>query len=185
MGSYVVARVWKNQIIYFFFILGIFIPIQAIVIPIFRIINSLKLLDSLWALIIIYIASSISFSFFVLEGFMKGIPFELEESAYIDGCGRTRSFISIILPMCKPGIMTILTFNFVFIWNDYLFASILIFDSRMKTLTVGIKSMADQFITDYSAICAGIIISFIPVFIMFLIFQEQIIKGMSMGALKG
>lgn len=185
MVSYYLARLKPNNTLYGYFILGIMIPIHAMLIPTFLMLRQVDLLNSRFGLAIVYAAVNLSLSIFILVGFMKGIPHEIEEAAEIDGASVYRTFFSIIIPISKPGIATIATLSFLNAWNDFLYAQVLISDPIRKVLTQGIQNLRGQYSTDYGLMSAGLLITIIPVTIIYIIFQEQVVKGMTAGAVKG
>lgn len=185
MGSYVLTRVKKSMILDTYFSLGIMIPIHALLIPSVLIFKNLHLTDNLFSLILMYAAVNISFSMFIMNGFMNGIPKELDEAATIDGCGKGQIFFRIILPVAKPGIATVATLAFLNCWNDLLMGLVLISSPQKKTLSLAISALKGSYATQYGLLCAGFVISIVPVMIMYLLFQKQVISGMTAGAVKG
>ncbi|MCC2253760.1 carbohydrate ABC transporter permease [Ruminococcus sp. CLA-AA-H200] len=185
MGSYILTRVRKSRILDLYFSLGIMIPIHALLIPSVLIFKNLHLTDNLLSLVIMYTAVNISFSMFIMNGFMKNIPSELDEAATIDGCGRAQIFWYVILPVAKPGIATVATLAFLNCWNDLLMGLVLISSPEKKTLSLAISALKGSYATQYGLLCAGFVISIIPVVIMYLLFQKQVVAGMTAGAVKG
>ncbi len=185
MASYVIAKVYPSLTLYTYFALGIMIPTQIILIPTFKMLMSLDLLNSRTGLIIEFIVAYIPITMFILIAFMKNIPGELEEAAFIDGCSWTRRFFSIIIPLSKPALSTAGILVFLFTWNEYTLPYILITDPGLKTLTLGIYGMKGEYASDFGMMSAGLAIIMIPVIISFILFQEQVIKGMADGAVKG
>lgn len=185
MASYIIARVKPNNLIYTYFTLGIMIPIHAMLIPTFIMLRKVDLLNNRAGLSIVYMAANMALSIFILVGFMRGIPKEMEEAAEIDGAGIYRTFFSIILPISKPGIATIGTLSFLNAWNDFLYAQVLMVSPAIKTLTQGIQNLKGQYSTDYGLMSAGLVITIIPVVVVYILFQEQVVKGMTAGAVKG
>lgn len=185
MGSYILTRVKKSVILDTYFSLGIMIPIHALLIPSVLIFKNLRLTDSLFSLVIMYAAVNVSFSMFIMNGFMKGIPKELDEAATIDGCGKGQIFFRIILPVAKPGIATVATLAFLNCWNDLLMGLVLISSPQKKTLALAISALKGSYATQYGLLCAGFVISIVPVMFMYLLFQKQVIAGMTAGAVKG
>ncbi len=185
MGSYILTRVKKSVILDTYFSLGIMIPIHALLIPSVLIFKNLHLTDNLLSLVIMYAAVNVSFSMFVMNGFMKGIPKELDEAATIDGCGKGQIFFRIILPVAKPGIATVATLAFLNCWNDLLMGLVLISSPQKKTLALAISALKGSYATQYGLLCAGFVISIVPVMLMYLLFQKQVIAGMTAGAVKG
>ena len=185
MGSYLLTRVKKSVILDTYFSLGIMIPIHALLIPSVLIFKNLHLTDNLLSLVIMYAAVNVSFSMFVMNGFMKGIPKELDEAATIDGCGKGQIFFRIIMPVAKPGIATVATLAFLNCWNDLLMGLVLISSPQKKTLALAISALKGSYATQYGLLCAGFVISIVPVMLMYLLFQKQVIAGMTAGAVKG
>ena len=185
MVAYVLARVRPNPLIYTVFNIGIMIPAHATLIPLFIILKNLHLVNTRTGLIVVYIASSLSLSVFILVGFMKTIPKEIEESACMDGCPPHRIFFSIILPIIKPALATVATLTFRNNWNDYLFASIINPSPNVATMTKAVFGLRGQYTTEYGLLFAGISMAVVPVIIMYVVFQEQVIKGAVAGSVKG
>ncbi|MBP1976647.1 carbohydrate ABC transporter permease [Cohnella thailandensis] len=185
MASYILARVYPSLALYTFFGLGIMIPGQTILIPTFSILKELHLVNNHTGLILMYVVSSLSLTIFVLVSFMKTLPKELEEAAIVDGAGRYRTFFSIILPLSTPGLATVGILAVLSVWNEYLFAYVLISDPVLKTLTQGIYGMKGEYMTDYGPMTAGLAITMIPVVILYIIFQNKVVAGMTAGAVKG
>ena len=185
MGSYILTRVWKNGFLSIYFSLGIMIPIHALLIPSVLIFKRMGLTDNLFALVLMYTATNISFSMFIMNGFFEGIPREMDEAATIDGCSSSQIFFRIIFPIAKPGIATVATLAFLNCWNDLLLGLVLISSPHKKTLSLAISALKGSYATRYGLLCAGFVISIIPVVIMYLLFQKQVIAGMTAGAVKG
>jgi len=185
MAAYVLARKWKNRLLFGYFTLGIMIPLQAIVIPSFLIIRNLGLINTRTGLILVYTVSGLSFGIFVLAGFFRTIPGEMEEAAVIDGSGFTTTFFRIILPMAKPAMASVGILSFLQYWNEYLFASVLIAKQQYKTLTQGIMALRGPYTTDYGMLTAGLALAIIPLIVVYVLLQKQVIEGMTAGAVKG
>jgi ABC-type glycerol-3-phosphate transport system permease component len=185
--SFVIAR-FKfrgNAFLYALFVIGVTIPLQSLLLPIFFKMQNLGLRNTLLSLIIVYTALNIPKTVFILVGFMKTIPRELEEAAIMDGCSYWKIFYKIIMPICKPGLATVGILVFIAAWNEYVFATILISQDVARTLPLGLANFQTSYASNYALIAAGVLISVIPVIIVYIILQEQIIKGMTSGAVKG
>ena len=185
MAAFVLTHVIDSKAIYAYFTLGIMVPLHAILIPSFIIMRSLTLYNTRYGFIILMIAANLSFSIFVMTSFMKTLPKELDEAALIDGCGYGRLFVSIVFPLAKPGIATVGTLALLNCWNEYLFAYIMLMKEDNKTITQGIFAMVGKYSTDYAGMCAGLVIAILPMMTFFHLFQEQVIDGMTVGAVKG
>jgi len=159
------------------------LPMQVALVPINLIYSKLNLLNTYTGLFYAYIGFGISYGILVMRGFMRGIPGELDEAAYIDGCNKGQLFFRIILPIAKPAVATLFITDFLSTWNEYLLASVIINDNSMKTIPVGLMTFVGEHSTDYGLLCAGVLISVIPVLMVYLIFQRYFVEGMS-GAVK-
>ena len=184
MVAFVITRVLPSKLLYGYFTLGIMIPIHAILIPTFIIMKNLSIYNTRQGFIILITASNLSLAIFILTSFMQNIPIELDEAAYIDGCGYFKMFYKIAFPLAKPGLATIGTLTLLN-WNEYLFAYIMLANEKIKTITQGIFALKGRYYTDYATLCAGLMIAIIPMMAFFVIFQEQVIGGMTAGAVKG
>lgn len=161
------------------------IPVHITLIPVFKMAKSTGLYDSIWALIGPYIAFAVPISVFILTSFMKEIPREIEESAEIDGCGKIQMFFSMILPLTKPGLATLAIYNGVNMWNEFSFAYTLTQSSANRTLPLAIWEFQGQYSMNTPMIMAVLTLTLLPMIIMFIIFQDKLVKGMTAGAVKG
>lgn len=166
-------------------IAGVLVPIIALMAPYFRLTNALGLYDSLWALILTYTAINIPISTFLMYGFMKSIPAELEEAAVIDGASFYQRFTRVIFPLSRVGLVTAGTFVFLFSWNEFIYALLLTSSIGARTLQLGIRFFSSQFFTDYTSMFAAIVLTIIPSVLVYVFMHERIIKGLTSGALKG
>lgn len=170
---------------YALFLLGMLVPIHATLIPIFMIMKNIYLLDTHWSLILPYTAFHLSLTIFILEGFMRGLPKDLEESGVMDGAGIYRIYWSIILPITRPAMATVIILNFIYNWNEYLFALVLISSTALKTLPLGIANFVGVETASLTLQMAALTIALIPIIIFYLLLQKQLVNGMTAGAVKG
>ncbi|WP_077615984.1 carbohydrate ABC transporter permease [Caenibacillus caldisaponilyticus] len=186
MAAYVLARFkFKgNFVIYFIFLLGLMLPLRLAIIPLYLIIRDLHLLDTFTGLILVYVASGLSFSIFILYTFFKNIPNELLEAARMEGANAFQIYYKIMLPLVRPALSTVAIFNFMSYWNDFFFPYILMSSPEKFTIPVGIASFFGEYTTDWSLLFAGLSISIIPVIIVFFIMSKQFIQGLTAGAIK-
>ncbi len=184
MAAYVTSRLLRSEILYRYFTIGLMIPGSTLLIPTFIIVKNIGLVYTLPGVILAYSGGSFPITVFMLHGFMKNIPRELEEAAIVDGCSRAGCFWRIILPLSKPGLATVLTLLFLNVWNDYLIDLVVGGKDSLKNLIVSIYYFRTEFKVDYGMTCAGLMFSIIPVAIVYAIFQEQVIVGMTEGAVK-
>lgn len=185
MAAFAITRTnIKNKTKWFvFFLIGMMLPMQIALVPINVVYSKLGLLNTYFGLFYAYVGFGISFGILVLRGFFNGIPKEIDEAAYLDGCNKWQLFWHVILPIAKPAIATLVITDFLATWNEYLLASVIINDNSMKTVPVGLMTFVGEHGTDYGYLCAGVLISIIPVIIVYLIFQRHFVEGMA-GAVK-
>lgn len=170
---------------YIYFIVGILIPYQALFLPIYTIGYKMHLTNTKYGIVFMYVATGISFGVFLMNSFMSTVPIELEEAARIDGCSVFRTYFNIVLPLLKPAMATLVIMQAFQIWNDYLLASLYVSKKQLKTLTVAIQSLFSAQTSDYTTAMAAIVISVLPIAILFMSLQKYFIKGMTVGAVKG
>ncbi|WP_066189652.1 MULTISPECIES: carbohydrate ABC transporter permease [Gracilibacillus] len=168
-----------------FFLLGMLIPVHSTLVPLFTMMNEVGLLDTYWALILPYTAFELPVAIFLTMAYMGTIPKELEEAAVIDGSGYWGIFFRVMLPLSVPAMSTVAILAFLRYWNEFVFALVFINDSSLKTLPLSLAIFSDGFSTDYALTMAAMTIAVVPTIVMYLIFQEQIMKGMVDGSVKG
>ena len=161
------------------------IPMHVTLIPIFKMSYSMGLYDKLMSLLGPYVAFSLPMSIFILTGFMSTIPHEVEEAAIIDGCNRYSLFFKIILPLSKSGLSTLAIYNGVSMWNEFAFANTLLQTPAQKTLPLALGQFKGEHSMDMPIILAVLVLSALPMIILFIIFQDKLVKGMMAGAVKG
>lgn len=188
MFSYATARLeWKlKDAARIFIIIGMFIPVQVILIPLAILVRDLNLTDKYLSLILPYVAFNLAFCTMVFYGFLRSLPVELEEASCIDGAGVFRTFLFIIVPIVKPAIATAVIFVFLNSWNEFTLALILISKETMKTLPLGLLFFQGQFTTDWGAMGAAMVIASLPTVLIYIIFSHQVEKAFTIGgAVKG
>jgi raffinose/stachyose/melibiose transport system permease protein len=174
-----------SSAIFALFVFSMLIPFSSIMIPLYKVILTLNIKNSLLGLSFVYTGFGVSMAVFLYHGFIKGIPFELEEAAAIDGCSKIKTFIFIIVPMLKSVSVAICISNVLWVWNDFLLPLITLSDSKKYSLLLSTNTLFGQYSNDWSAILSALILSAIPVIIFYAFFQKQILKGIGDGALKG
>lgn len=186
MASYVFARIeFKlNRPLFTLIIAGLVIPLHVTLIPVYLLTRSIGLYDKLWALLGPYVAFNLPLSIFILTEFMRQIPRELEEAARIDGSGPMRTFFRIMLPLSKPGLATLAIYNAVILWNEFVFAFVLITSPKNRPLPLAIWQYQGQYSMNIPAIMAVLTLSALPLIVVYILAQERVIKGMMAGALK-
>jgi ABC-type glycerol-3-phosphate transport system permease component len=192
MAAYALARFYHpaGRGIFWLFLAGLMIPAQLAVVPLFFELRALGLLNSRLGLILVYTANGLPFAIFVLAGFFRSLPRALYEAAVIDGCDEFAAFWRVMLPLARPGLVTVAIFQFIGVWKEYFFAFMLVsgdVDGGARTLPLGLAnlSITAQYRSNYGALFAGIVLVTIPILIVYLLLQRQIVKGIAAGALKG
>ena len=173
----------KNAI-FLFFLLGMMLPAQIALVPISVVFSKLHLIDTYIGLFYVYIGFGTGFGILILRGFFRTIPTEIDEAAIMDGCSRWQLFFKVILPMSVPALATLFIIDFLGTWNEFVLASVIIYDTKMKTVSSGLMNFIGEYSTNHGVLSAGVLMSIIPVLIVFVIFQRYIVEGMA-GAVKG
>lgn len=185
LAAFAISRLpIKNKtLIFFYFLIGMMLPAQVALVPINIVYSKLHLTNTYTGLFYAYIGFGTGFGILVLRGFFKTIPSEIDDAALIDGCNKFQLFTRIILPMAKPAIATLFIMDFLGTWNEFVLASAIIYDNNMKTVSTGLLNFVGEYSTNNGLLSAGVLISIIPVLVVFLIFQRYFVEGMA-GALK-
>ena len=187
MSTYALTRlVWKGRkVMNKFFMLGLTIPIHASIVPIYVTLSKLHMLSTYWAVIIPYSAFSLSMGILICIGFMGDIPYDLDEAAFLDGCGVWGIFFRVIVPLMTPAIATVGIYTFLQCWNELMFANVFISDDRVKTLPVGVQSLSGQYTTDWGPIGAALALATIPTLLVYVFLSKRIQDSFIAGAVKG
>jgi raffinose/stachyose/melibiose transport system permease protein len=193
MAAWVICRNktrWST-VIYMIFIASMIIPFQVVMLPListFRDVGKfvgLSLLQSIPGIVFAYCGFGGAMTVFILTGFIKGIPYELEEAASIDGCSHEGIYFRIILPLLKPPVVTVTILNGMWIWNDYLLPSLMLGQNgKVKTLPVAVQAFVGSYVKQWDLILTAALLAIIPMIIIFLVAQKQIMSGMVEGAIK-
>jgi len=168
-------------------IFSIAVPTQLLLIALYAQLMGVRMVNTRIGLILVYSALWLPFTLFVLTGFFRTIPKELEESAIIDGCGEFRLFLQIMVPLVQPGLICVCVFNFVSMWNEYMLALVLASRQSLRTISLGMYALRDamMYSSNWGGLFAAIIIMLIPAAIIFITLQKYLIQGLTAGALKG
>ena len=189
MTSYVLARFqfFGNRALFYLFMAGMLFPIFLALVPLFFLAKDLQLLNTFTGLTLVYTAYSLPFTIFFLTGFFKTLPSELHEAALIDGANEYQVFFRVMLPLAQPGLVTMAIFNFLGMWNQFILPLVLMTERENYVLPQGLSFILHQqyYKTDWSALFAALSIIMIPTLLVYAVFQNQIQKGVTVGALKG
>lgn len=188
LAGYKLARVHSrlSKALFSIFIMSMLIPFHSIMITLTRIAKNLHVQGSTFGLGLIYIGIGAPMAIFLFHGFVKSIPYELEEAAIIDGCGPFKVYFHIIFPLLRPIVATVAILNLLWLWNDFLLPLLMLTDSNDYTILLSINMLFGQYNNnDWTAILASLILSMLPVVLTYLLLQKHIVKGISEGAIKG
>jgi len=184
LSAYALAR-FKfrgNLLIYFTYVAGTMLPFQILLLPVFRLTNRLGLYDTYGALILIHIAFQLGFCTFVLRNFMRTVPGEILDAARVDGCGEFRIYWQIMLPLSLPSLAALATLEFTWVFNDFLWALILLQSDALRPVTAGLATLQGQYVTDWPLITAGALLATLPTVLVFVFLQRYFIQGLTLGS---
>jgi raffinose/stachyose/melibiose transport system permease protein len=182
LGRY---RFRGNDLIYLYFLTGIMVPIRLAIIPLFILMRDLRLLDTFWSLILVYAASRLPSAVFILTGFFRTLPADLDNAARIDGAGELSVLLRVMLPLVRPALAIVTVYNVIPIWNDFFFPLVFIHQDRLKTLPLGMTVFFGEFATNWALLFAGLTLAAAPVIGLYILMSQQFIRGLTAGAVKG
>ncbi len=174
-----------QRVLLFLFLGGLTITVTAIIIPLYLIMRDFRLLNTYGSVIVADVTLAAPFFIFMMRAFFKDLPGELDDAARIDGCSEFGSFWYVMLPLAKPGLLTVALLEFLWSWNDLLLRLVFLTNDELRTLTVGMLFYQGRFSVDYGLMAAGVLIISVPVILMFLVFQRSFVQGLTGGAVKG
>jgi len=173
-----------SKILFIFFVSAMVIPFQTVMIPLMKLGGALNLTNSIPGLIIMYFGFGVPLSLFLYHGFVKTIPYEIEEAARIDGCSQFGVFWKIVFPLLKPITVTVIILNTLWIWNDYLLPLLVLQDAELRTIPLAASSFFAQYTKQWDMGLAALVLGVTPIVIFFLFLQKHIIKGIASGSIK-
>jgi len=173
-----------DRIVFLLFLAGMIVPVQTIIIPSFQVVKRLGLLNTYFALIFTYFSWG-QVGILILTAFFAGLPHELTDAARIDGCNEFQIYGRIALSLAKPAIATVAIFYFVWVWNSFLYPLIYVTEEEMNTIPLSLMMFRGMFSVDWGSQCAALSIATVPAVVVYLIFQDKFVRGLSAGALKG
>ncbi len=193
MAAWVLVRnkTWWSTGLFMMFVAAMVIPFQVVMFPLVRWLRMLgnflhiPLMGTYQGIFFAYLGFGCSMSIFILHGFIKGVPLELEEAATIDGCGRARTFFGIVMPLLQPVMVTVLILNGIWIWNDYLLPLLVLgSNGAVQTIPLAVTSFAGSYVKQWDLILTSALLAMLPIIVLFLFAQKYIIKGMVEGSIK-
>ncbi len=187
LSAYALARFRfrGNRLILLLYVGGMMLPFQVLMLPVFRLTDALGLYDTYIGVIAFHTAFQLGFCTFLLRNYMRTVPGEILEAARIDGCGEFRIWWQIMMPLTLPAIAALATLEFTWIFNDYLWAIVLLRSDKLKPVTAGLATLLGQYITDWTVIIAGALLATVPTVVVFIFLQRYFIEGLTLGATKG
>jgi ABC-type glycerol-3-phosphate transport system permease component len=192
MAAYALSRFTHplGKLAFGLFLAGLTIPAQLAIVPLFFELRASGLLNSRLGLILVYTANGLPFAIFILAAFFRSLPKSLYEAAVVDGCGEFSAFSRILLPLARPGLVTVAIFQFIGVWREYFYAFMLVSGDTAgsaRTLPLGLAnlSIAAEYRTEYGMLFAGIVLVTLPILVVYLVLQRHIVRGIAAGALKG
>ena len=185
--GYILARVrFKlNRVLYVMFLMGMLIPIHSLLVPIYVVFKKCNISNLWFTLLLPYVSFGLPMGIFLVEGFVKTVPVDLEEAAAIDGSNFTHTLWTIIFPICRPILVTVAIIQVFSCWNEFSFALVLIKDVGLQTVPLALTQFKGQFASDYPKQMAAMLLTMAPIVVLYFAFSRQIIKGMVAGAVKG
>ena len=185
--GYILARVrFKlNRVLYVMFLMGMLIPIHSLLVPIYVVFKKCNISNQWFTLLLPYVSFGLPMGIFLVEGFVKTVPVDLEEAAAIDGSNFTHTLWTIIFPICRPILVTVAIIQVFSCWNEFSFALVLIKDVGLQTVPLALTQFKGQFASDYPKQMAAMLLTMAPIVVLYFAFSRQIIKGMVAGAVKG
>ena len=185
--GYILARVrFKlNRVLYVMFLMGMLIPIHSLLVPIYVVFKKCNISNQWFTLLLPYVSFGLPMGIFLVEGFVKTVPVDLEEAAAIDGSNFTHTLWTIIFPICRPILVTVAIIQVFSCWNEFSFALVLIKDVGLQTVPLALTQFKGQFASDYPKQMAAMLLTMAPIVVLYFAFSRQIIKGMFAGAVKG
>lgn len=174
-----------SKVLFFIFLLGLMVPFQSIMIPMYYDLKELKLLGSYWAMILPATALGLPFGIFLMQAFFHDLPSDLADAARVDGCSEFGVFFKIMLPLAGPAVSTLVVFQFMWTWNAFLMPLLFLNEESLRPIALGIMFFSGRFTMNYGLVAAGVTLATLPLIVIYIIFQRQFMRGLTAGALKG
>jgi len=186
LAAYAMARYDfpLREPIYNFFLAGLILSSESLLIPLFLNAKVFGILNKWWTLPVIYATLGLPFTIFVLRAFFETLPSELIDAATVDGCNAIQTFCYVMLPLSRSALLTVGLFQFVWFWDEFILAISLVTNNELRTLTAGLAKLHGEYFIDYPVLAAALVLTVIPVIIVYILTQRQLIRGMTMGAMK-
>jgi ABC-type glycerol-3-phosphate transport system permease component len=187
LAGYAFARLefFGRTFLFFIFLIGLMIPFESIMIPLYYQLRDMRILATYWAAILPMTAFGLPFGIFMMRAFFQAIPSELSDAARVDGCTELGVFLRVILPLARPAAVSLAVFQFMWAWNALLIPLVYVQREQYRPLTVGLLMFQNQYVIDYGKTAAAVTITSLPIILIFILFQREFIQGLTAGALRG
>ena len=187
LAGYGLARMrfWGREVVIGGLLIGLTIPVTAIILPLYTVMRELHLLNTYASVVITHVAIGAPFFAFIMRAFFLRLPSALEDAARVDGCSELRLFWSVMLPLVRPGVLTVALLEFLWTWNNLILPLVFLTSENVRTLPIGMLLLTGRFATDYGLLSAAVLILSFPVVVLFLIFQRNFVEGLASGSVKG
>jgi len=187
LAGYGLARMrfWGREVVIGGLLIGLTIPVTAIILPLYTVMRELHLLNTYASVVITHVALGAPFFAFIMRAFFLRLPSALEDAARVDGCSELRLFWSVMLPLVRPGVLTVALLEFLWTWNNLILPLVFLTSENVRTLPIGMLLLTGRFATDYGLLSAAVLILSFPVVVLFLIFQRNFVEGLASGSVKG
>jgi raffinose/stachyose/melibiose transport system permease protein len=187
MAGYALARLRLpyERVIFIAFLLGLMVPFQSMMIPLFYLLRDIHLLGTYWAMIVPSIALGLPFGIFLMRAFFRSLPGELADAGRVDGGTEWQVFLQVMLPLARPGLATLAVFQFMATWNAFLLPLVFVQREELRPIALGLIFFSGRYTSDRGLIAAGVSITSVPIILLYLVMQRQFIRGITAGALKG
>jgi len=183
--SFAKLKFWGSTVLFYAMLVGMMIPFQAVMIPLYFLLGRLKILNTHFGVILVISAFTCSFGTFMMRAFFKGLPDELIEAAKIDSCNDFQTFYYVMLPLTFPAWISLIIFTSMWTWNNFLIPLLFIYDESQRPLTTALMSFQDRYTTRYTLIAAAVLMTIAPLAVLFVLLQKKFISSITMGAVKG
>ncbi|MGO7075717.1 carbohydrate ABC transporter permease [Rhizobium johnstonii] len=171
--------------LFYAFILGLTVPVQAIVIPLYQVLFGLNLVNTLTGIVLVQVSNAIPFGIFLMRSFFVGVPDDLIEAAKIDGASHFQILIKVFLPISTPAVQALVIISALSTWNDFFLPLIVLISPEVQTLPLGLVRFASTYASDYRLVFSGTVISFLPIILLYILMQRRFTEGLTQGAIKG
>jgi raffinose/stachyose/melibiose transport system permease protein len=174
-----------SKLLFYLFLVGLMVPFQSIMIPMYYTLNNIHILGTYWAMILPATALGLPFGIFMMQAFFRGMPPELADAARVDGCNEFDVFFRIMFPLAGPAVSSLIVFQFMWTWNAFLMPLIFLQRETLRPVALGLMFFQGRYTTNQALVAAGVTLATLPLIVLYIIFQRQFMRGLTAGAIKG